>query len=448
MCYKRTALFVAVEIVCSLYALAQNTPVAPTSDGNLLKIDSPRLHIAPPTAPLSSQPAPTPPTTVSSTAFTQAPPLDGPLEQITPKSDRNILPIGPSLRQSIKPVAPGYVIRVGDQLHFRVLDEDDMDYPALLVDKDGTVQIPYINVATVAGKTITQAIDDITKLLRVFYISPIVSIELTTFAPNNYTILGQINNPGVYPLPNQAEFIPLMDALGRAGGTTAIADMGTVVVKRTIDGKEQSIQVDGRPIARGVAGAHFEIHGGDTIIVALSNSQFKVLGDVRNPGIFNLPPLTDNIELSDALAMAGASSADLGEVKIKRIVQGNETVISLDKDTLRRYSRNEIKGDRFFIMSGDAIEVKVAKVTFVVLGQVRSPGIYSLPNQVESISILEALAMAGGATRLADLGSVLVRRKGSEENLKINVKEMEELDAKQVFQVQPEDTITVSERMF
>ncbi len=438
MRWRSSILIIYLGTSCAFYTFAQENPVNTTSDVQLRPMDPPRLRINPPT----TLPAPVPAEIPDST------PPPSPTINLQPPDTITPRPLAPSLRETLKPVSPGYVIRTGDLIHFRVLDEDDMDL-SLRVGKDGTIHIPYINFVSVGGKSISQAIDDITKALRVYYISPIVSIEMTEFADNNFTILGQVNHPGVISMPPQVESIGLMDAIAKADGTNAIADMGNVTVKRFVDGVEQVLHVDGRPIARGVSGAHFEVLPGDTVIVALSNNQFKVLGEVRNPGIFTLLPLTDSIDLGDALAMAGAQSSDLGEVTIKRTVDGKETVISLDKMTLRAYSRND-KGEHVMVLPGDTVEVKVAKTDFYVLGQVRNPGVYQLPPQQDSISILEALAMAGGSTRLGNLGNVLVRRKvnGTDENIKVNVKEMQKGDSEQIFQVFPEDTITVGERFF
>src|SRR6185503_12481840 len=49
--------------------------------------------------------------------------------------------------------------------------------------------------------------------------------------------------------------------------------------------------------------------------------------------------------------------------------------------------------------------VEYAKRRFTVLGQVQKPGSYELPSE-ESVTLLQAIAMAGGFTRLAVQGKV------------------------------------------
>ena len=73
------------------------------------------------------------------------------------------------------------------------------------------------------------------------------------------------------------------------------------------------------------------------------------------------------------------------------------------------------------------------KQKFTVLGQVNNPGSYEIPDE-QTIDILSALARAGGFTRLANPAKVTVRRvtEGHEE----------------LFNIQPNDTISVAERFF
>jgi polysaccharide export outer membrane protein len=80
---------------------------------------------------------------------------------------------------------------------------------------------------------------------------------------------------------------------------------------------------------------------------------------------------------------------------------------------------------------------------------VQRPGSYVLPNE-ERVDLLQAIAMAGGFTRLADEGRVLVRRNvnGVDTILKINAHAETKNSSSQLFEVEPDDRITVRERIF
>jgi polysaccharide export outer membrane protein len=92
--------------------------------------------------------------------------------------------------------------------------------------------------------------------------------------------------------------------------------------------------------------------------------------------------------------------------------------------------------------------LEYAKRRFTILGQVQRPGSYEMPSE-EKLSLLQAIAMAGGYTRIAAPGKVTVqRREGNEtKTFKLDAEAMsKEKDAK-AFEVLPEDTITVGERL-
>ncbi|MBV8101142.1 MAG: polysaccharide export protein [Verrucomicrobia bacterium] len=93
--------------------------------------------------------------------------------------------------------------------------------------------------------------------------------------------------------------------------------------------------------------------------------------------------------------------------------------------------------------------IQYANRRITVLGQVQKPGSYILPSE-ERVDLLQAIAMAGGFTRLADEGKVLVRRNinGAETIIKVNAHAETKNSSSQLFEVQPDDKITVGERIF
>lgn len=68
----------------------------------------------------------------------------------------------------------------------------------------------------------------------------------TLFIPEieaRITVMGQVNKPGAYPLPEKSE-LRAIDALSLAGGNTANADVSKAGIVRTVDGKTQIIKVN------------------------------------------------------------------------------------------------------------------------------------------------------------------------------------------------------------
>jgi protein involved in polysaccharide export with SLBB domain len=91
-----------------------------------------------------------------------------------------------------------------------------------------------------------------------------------------------------------------------------------------------------------------------------------------------------------------------------------------------------------------------AKRRFSILGQVNRPGSLEMPESSPGgIDLLEAIAMAGGYTRIAAPERITVRRQASngDQIFKVNAKKFNKANGGG-FLVQPGDTITVGESIF
>jgi polysaccharide export outer membrane protein len=93
--------------------------------------------------------------------------------------------------------------------------------------------------------------------------------------------------------------------------------------------------------------------------------------------------------------------------------------------------------------------VEYAKRRFTVLGQVGKPGTYEMPGDETRTTLLQAIAVAGGFTRLAKTSNVTISRVANGEKIRLVVDAREANDPNtKTFEVLPDDTITVSERIF
>jgi len=91
-----------------------------------------------------------------------------------------------------------------------------------------------------------------------------------------------------------------------------------------------------------------------------------------------------------------------------------------------------------------------AKRRFSILGQVGRPGSYEMPESSPGgIDLLEAIALAGGYTRIAAPERITVRRQSAngDQVFKVNAKKFNK-GGGGGFRVEPGDTITVGESIF
>ncbi len=90
-----------------------------------------------------------------------------------------------------------------------------------------------------------------------------------------------------------------------------------------------------------------------------------------------------------------------------------------------------------------------AKRRFTVFGQVQRPGSYDLPSD-DTVSLLQAVATAGGYTRIANPHKITIQRTVDTENrvIQVDAEVMALNRQRQSFEILPDDVIFVPERWF
>lgn len=160
-----------------------------------------------------------------------------------------------------------YRMRARDTVHIRVFQEDDLEITDR-IDKDGNIAFPLLGKAKIGGETVQEATATMESLLQEYLIKPQVSLEIVSYSKQHFTILGQINKPGTFDMPDESS-VNLLEAIGMAGGYTKIANPGKITVRRILDGKESIISVDGKRLLKQKYASEpiFQVMPGDTIVV-------------------------------------------------------------------------------------------------------------------------------------------------------------------------------------
>jgi protein involved in polysaccharide export with SLBB domain len=107
-------------------------------------------------------------------------------------------------------------------------------------------------------------------------------------------------------------------------------------------------------------------------------------------------------------------------------------------------------GEKYLVNPQVTIEVvEYSKRRFTVLGQVQRAGTFEFPGD-DTLNLLQAISMAGGYTRLGAASKVTVQRgEGADKKIfKLDADSMAKDSNVSVFEVQPDDTITIGEKIF
>jgi len=164
----------------------------------------------------------------------------------------------------------GYVLSPNDQVAVEVFGEDDLRTNGRL-NAEGNLSLPLLGSVRLSGLTLTQAASRLTELYgRDYLVSPKVNVMLVGYAKRRFTVLGQVNRPGSYEMPEGSPGgIDLLEAIAMAGGYTRIAAPERVSVRRQSAGGDQVLKVNAKRLTRS-GGESFSVLPGDTVTVAES----------------------------------------------------------------------------------------------------------------------------------------------------------------------------------
>jgi len=103
-----------------------------------------------------------------------------------------------------------------------------------LVDETGTIKLPLIGSIKAEGLTKRQLATAITDMVltKKIALDPIVTVRIVSY---KITVLGEVNHPGVVPVPN--EHITLPEALGAAGDLTIYGKRTNITLIREVGDK-------------------------------------------------------------------------------------------------------------------------------------------------------------------------------------------------------------------
>ena len=128
---------------------------------------------------------------------------------------------------------------------------------------------------------------------------------------------------------------------------------------------------------------------------------------------------------------------------------GRTKVAGLYVDAAQKLIRDKYQADYLHHPELIVTITEFAPRRFVVVGQVVRPGVFEIPRG-EKLNILQAIAMAGGFTKVADPSKVRILRPGmkGDEVIRINARAIAAGEPGGVPLVQDDDNITVGESAF
>jgi len=138
----------------------------------------------------------------------------------------------------------------------------------------------------------------------------------------------------------------------------------------------------------------------DVSLARLRTVRVYVVGDVRNPGPYDVSSLST--PLNAVLAAGGPTSA--GSYRLLRHYRGKQLIQEVDVYDL---ILNGVRGDIKHLQAGDSILVPPSNSEVAIEGMVRRPAIYELRSETD---LAQVLALAGGVLPSGTLRHITVER--------------------------------------
>jgi polysaccharide export outer membrane protein len=158
-----------------------------------------------------------------------------------------------------------------------------------------------------------------------YIVNPQVTVTVEEYKSQKVFVLGEVQNPGTYPLSGQTT---VLEVLAQAGGPTSEAGSGVVVIRPTRPtGKvsptrpQQSHDGDVMPVdlerlMDGDISQNVVLQNGDSVYVSKAR-HYYVFGQVKKPGRY---PLASGTTVLKAITTAGGLT-EIASVRRTKIVR-------------------------------------------------------------------------------------------------------------------------------
>ena len=304
-----------------------------------------------------------------------------------------------------------YTLGTNDVLEIRL-----WGYPELttstVVQPDGMISLPLNGQIIAAGKTLTELRIEIANELKKILTSlgtDQVSLTLINFGTINISVLGEVKNPGIYPLTGRVD---VLKAISAASGLTDKAGLVNATIIRE---NQETLPVDLEKLfLQNDLTQNYTLESGDSLYIpkAFAITNISIAGEVNSPGLYSLEGKVDILKAISA-CRGVTEKANLKDAIITKM---DNNTIPVDLEKL--FLQNDLS-QNYTLESGDSLFVPLSlENNIYVLGQVNSPGLYPIKDEC---TVVKAITLAGGYTANARLKSCVVIRRfpRDEEGLKM-----------------------------
>jgi polysaccharide export outer membrane protein len=266
----------------------------------------------------------------------------------------------------------GYPVGAGDILGIEVFGFGNLSSQSS-ISSDGFIAAPLIGRSRIAGLTIEEARDQLTRQYSRFVKNPQVLVSLKSPQATRVSVMGEVAKPGLYPLTRRG--VLLTEILSEAGGRTQNAGNRILLLPapriineaHTSDSTPSVHFASTTPQLQENAGVEIDLEvltgqidqrpllvpvlPGDTIVVPEAGV-FEVDGEVTVPGSYKLASRTSALG-AIAAAQGLTYAADVNHVEVIRDTGGGrKALMTIDLEEIGLQGKRDIR-----LRNGDLVRV-------------------------------------------------------------------------------------------
>ena len=265
----------------------------------------------------------------------------------------------PTQMESLEePITDDYILGPGDKLFLTIKGKVINVSYELVVTADGNIIVPDIGSIYASGISIKSLKKKIGDILPKYYRD--AQFSLLFLSPRTFKVFitGSVTSPGSFTVKALTR---LQEALNLAGGISPNGSYRYIQITRTKNAKKTVLNIDlYKFYKKGDVTQNPYLEAGDVIYVPVMKESVKVLGEVRNPGEYEI---REGDKLKDIIEMAGGLTPRASLVGgIIEHISGE--IVELDFS----------KSAELSLSNGDLVRIPIRTDRVYVLGQVRNPG--------------------------------------------------------------------------
>jgi polysaccharide export outer membrane protein len=158
-----------------------------------------------------------------------------------------------------------YKLGPNDEIAVRVQGQPEYSLEKVKISPVGRIFHPLLGDVEVAGRTVPQLTEELTKELSEYVLNPKVSISLLETKSAKIGVLGEVVHPGILVMN---EPMKVLDAITAAGGFTDFGSKSNVIVYRQAEnGQIGQHEINIKELLTGKATQNLELQPGDTVMV-------------------------------------------------------------------------------------------------------------------------------------------------------------------------------------